>query len=363
MGLEVLHTAGAMRHVRIPVPPPPKVRLALGATGHRAGQKSFAANEAAIGQVLAGIFDLIDRAAATAPSAASVGPFAPTRLHTLLADGTDRMASRMGLDRGYELVAPLPFGNRLNRTINSLTTDPAEARRLLAGEEPLDAATRSHAEAISELSASAQVLDLADDDDALSRLFLAKLDDPGDGAVASLFAAESSRRVALAGRILIEQSDLLIGVWDGATTAHVGGTGHTIALALELGCPVVWIDPARPDHWRILRAPEALATVSLDPDPAGREAALAGLVQAALDPGSDPTQPGFSALSAEKWRERSNPFAHAYRRVEALFGGSTLRQRFRRLRQRYEHPEDFAAGTGAPFLKEASALPGGDPTL
>lgn len=352
-----------MRDATIPAPPPPQVRLALGVTGHRAGHASFARNERAIAATLGRILDHIDDAARTAPGAASVGPFAATRIHTLLADGTDRMASRMGLERGYELVAPLPFGERLNQAINSLTVDPAEARRILAGEEPEDPATRHHTSAIRELSGKARVFALADADAALERLFLTKLDDPSDTATASLFSAESSRRCALAGRILIEQSDLMIAVWDGATTSHVGGTGHTIAVALELGAPVVWIDPDRPDEWRILLAPEALATTSHRPDLAGREAQLTRLVQDALDPGSDPAQPGFSALSAEKWRDRSNPLAHGYRRVEALFGGRTLKERFRRLRQRYEHPEDYAAGQGAAFLGKSTGLRHADPVL
>lgn len=352
-----------MRDATIPAPPPPQVRLALGVTGHRAGHASFACNEPDIAATLGRILDDVDAAVRAAPGAATVGPFAPTRLHSLLADGADRMASRMGLERGYELVAPLPFGDRLNQAINSLTADPVEARRILAGEDAQDPTTQHHAAAIRELSGKARVFALADADAALERLFLAKLDSPADSAITSLFSAESSRRVALAGRILIEQSDLLIAVWDGATTSHVGGTGHTIAVALELGSPVIWIDPARPAEWRILLAPEALATTSHRPDLTGREASLARLVHDALDPGSDAAQPGFSALSSEKWRDRSNPLAHAYRRVEAVFGGKTLRERFRPLRQRYEHPEDYAAGQGAAFLDKATGLRHADPVL
>ncbi len=352
-----------MSDIEVPVPPPPQVRLALGVTGHRAGHKSFAANEGAIADTLRSILDLIETAIAAAPSAATVGPFAPVRLHTLLADGTDRMATTMGIERGYELVAPLPFGRRLNKTINSLTNDPQEARRLLAGHDALDPETQAHAAAIRSLSDQSHVFALADADEAIAALFLGKLDRPDDAAVASLFAAEASRRVALAGRILIEQSDLLIGVWDGATTAHVGGTGHTIAVALELGSPVIWIDPSRPAEWRILLAPEALATVSARPDNQDRETVLTGLVQAALDPGIDEDQPGFTAMLRERWHGSSNFVTHGYRRIEALFGGATLAQRFRSLRQRYERPEAIESGSGAPFLREALSLPGADPDL
>ncbi len=337
----------------VPSPPPPQVRLSIGVTGHRAGHWHFSEREKRIGAVLAGILDLIDRAVVTAPAKAALGHFAPTRIHTLLADGTDRMASLMGLERGYELVAPLPFGRRLNRTINSLTSDPADARRLLAGEDALDPASQVHAASIRALSDRACLFALADADERIAELLLAKLDNPTDSAAASLFAAEASRRVALAGRILIEQSDLMLGVWDGITTAHVGGTGHTIATALELGAPVIWINPARPEDWRLLATPEALATIHLRHETAGRELGLEAIVQGALDPGTDDGQPGFTALERERWRPRSNRLAHAYRRVESLFGGQGLR----RLTQHFERPEAIAQGSAAPFLAQARSLP------
>lgn len=344
-----------------PLPPKaPQVRLSLGVTGHRAGHPGFAVHADRIAQTITALLDSIEAAAKSAPCAQALGPFAPTRLHSLLADGTDRMASLMGLERGYELVAPLPFGQRLNRAINSLTADPADARRLLAGEAAHDPETQAHAAAIDELADRSRVFELADGDVRLGELFLARLEAPHDGAKAALFAAECSRRVAMAGQILIEQSDLLIAVWDGVSSASVGGTGHTIATALQLGVPVVWINPARPEGWQLLFAPEALTSLERAGDPAGREAALAGLVHAALDCESDEGQPGFSALDHEHWRPRSNRLAHAYRRIEALFGGSGFRRRWRSLVVHYESPDAIVSGSSSGFLREASALPGAD---
>ncbi len=341
-------------------PPAPHVRLALGVTGHRAGHAGFAENESRIAAVLNGLLDQLEAAVATAADPSGHMQFGPVRLHTLLADGADRMASQMALERGYELVAPLPFGRRLNRTINSLTTDPAEARRLLAGEDALDPQIQAHAAAIRDLSDRARVFQLADADQRITALFLAKLDAPDDQAKAQLFAAECSRRVALAGRILIEQSDLLIAVWDGKSTASVGGTGHTIATALELGVPVIWIDPASPEGWQLYLAPEGLIAQSRQTDPARREGALIALAHAALRPGTELGQSGFAALDAEKWRPRSNRLAHTYRRVEALFGGGGRRYGFRSLTQRYESADEIAAGSAAAFLSHAASLPGAD---
>ena len=348
-----------MTPARSASPPAPLVRLALGVTGHRAGHSGFAENEARISAVLSGLLDHLEAAVAQACDPAGPLQFGPIRLHTLLADGTDRMASQMALARGYELVAPLPFGRRLNRTINSLTNDPAEARRLLAGEDALDPQIQAHAAAIRNLSDKARVLQLADADERLAALFLDKLDAPDDQAKAQLFAAECSRRVALAGRILIEQSDLLIAVWDGKSTASVGGTGHTIAIALELGVPVVWINPSDPEHWQLHHAPEGLVTRGQINTQAGRETALTALALNALCPGADQRQPAFAALDSEKWRPRSNPLAHAYRRIEALFGGARGRG-WRSLTQRYETADDIAHGSAAPFLTQAADLPGAD---
>ena len=119
-------------------PPAPHIRLALGVTGHRAGHPGFAKNEARIFGVLGSILDHLEAAVDQARDPAGRLQFGSIRLHTLLADGTDRIAAQMALARGYQLVAPLPFGRRLNCTINSLTNDPADARRLLAGEDALD---------------------------------------------------------------------------------------------------------------------------------------------------------------------------------------------------------------------------------
>ena len=336
----------------------PHVRLALGVTGHRAGHTGFAKNEARILDALASILDHLEEAVVQARDPAGHLQIGSIRLHTLLADGTDRIAAQMALARGYQLVAPLPFGRRLNCTINSLTNDPADARRLLAGEDALDPQIQAHAAAIRNLSEKGRVFQLADADDRLAALFLAKLDAPDDQTKAQLFAAECSRRVALAGRILIEQSDLLIAVWDGKSTASVGGTGHTIATALELGVPVVWIDPASPECWQLYLAPEGLVAQLRQTDLSRSVAALNAVALAALRPGTEQGQSSFAALDAEQWRPRSNRLAHAYRRVETLFSGGGLRYGFRSLTQRYEDADEIAGGSAASFLSHAASLPG-----
>lgn len=333
----------------ISAPPPPPLSLSIGVTGHRIGNAAFSANRERIERVLVEVLDQIEAAAGTATAA--------IRLHSLLTDGVDQIAARHALDHGWELVAPLPFGRELNVAINALPETVADGRALAAGQRATDPATEARAEAIRELAVSARLFELAERDTLLHRLFLEKLAAPTDLHAAQAFAARCSARVALAGRVLIEQSDLVIGVWDGVSRAFLGGTGHTISEALEHGAPAIWIDAKSPEDWHILRAPEALAA-SDRPDPAQRDAALAELVGAALQPPGEDRTPG---LAAERWRPHSSRFATAYRRIEVLFAGEG--RRFRTLRQHYETPEAIAAGSGAALLTLAGALPGADPQL
>ncbi len=342
------------------MPPHPKICLSIGVTGHRAAHEGFADAEDRISATLSKIMDLLDGAVANAQPALGRQHLAATRLHTLLADGTDRMAAEMALTRGYQLVAPLPFGRRLNRAINALPSNADDARTLLSGGDALDPATQSHAASIRALTDQAHVFSLADQDDAITRLFLAKMDAPRDFISAQLFSAECSKRVALAGRILIEQSDLVIAVWDGVTTGHIGGTGHTIEASLNLGTPVLWINPACPEAWRLLEAPEALAAREQASTTLEASLRLKALVDAVFRPDGDVGHPGVTALDREVWHSKSKRSRHAYRRVEALFAQKSDRSRLRGLTQTYETPDQILSGSGAAMLSAARTLQGAD---
>ena len=349
-------------------PPPPRIRLSLGVTGHREGNAAFAANRAAIETTLAAVFDAIAVGVAAEPPLLGPDSLAPTRLQSMLVDGLDQMASHQALARGWELVAPLPFGRALNAAINSHPETVTDARALITGKGRCGAVTRARAKVIADLEAKARVFELADRDETIAALYLARLEEPANVARAQAYSFQASERVALAAQVLIEQSDFIVAVWDGASTSFVGGTGHTVALALDMGAPVVWIDARAPELWRILHAPESLAVIMTDaPAEADRYEALAQLVRDALQPTAgkkpDPHHTplhGLQALDAERWRPRSNPFWHGYRRMEALFGADDLKGRFRNLTQTYETPDEIADGSGAPVLTAASALPGQD---
>jgi hypothetical protein len=351
----------------VSAPPMPSVRLCLGVTGHREDNPAFAANRAAIETALLQVLDMVEAAVV----AEYPGPIAPTRLHCLLSDGTDQIAATSALARGWELIAPMPFGLALNAAINAHPATADEARALMAAPGDCgDCSTelRSRAARIHTLAGQARLFELADRDDTMRELYLAKLQFPNDQRKASMFAAESSLRVALAGRVMIEQSDLLVAVWDGLSHAHIGGTGHTIQVALETGAPVVWIDTRAPDRWRILSGQEALAGAGVESrTEVDRSAELRAIVRHALYPADPPLihkrhrrrpPAGPEVLARETWPVRSNPVWHLYRRVEALFGADNFRSRFRNLRVTYETPDAIISRSAARLLALARALPG-----
>lgn len=353
-------------------PATPRPRLCIGVTGHREDNATFAANQARIAAVLEQVLDRI-AAAVEAEAAAPEGPTPErTRLHCLLDAGTDHLAAESAIARGWELVAPLPFGLALDVAINARPATLDEARALLAGQGGAAACSpdvRARAERIHALALQARLFELADRDDELARQYLAQLASPGDRRLVATFAAEVSLRAALAARVMLEQSDLLIAIWDGVTRALVGGTGHTVQVALETGAPVLWIDANAPEQWRILEGPESLLAMPASQVVDGaREEGLARIVRRALRPAERPggranprrAPAGSANLERERLPRASNPLFHLYRRVELLFGTATMRERFRGLRQRYETPEAIATGSGAPLLARARALPGHD---
>ena len=340
----------------------PQPRLSLGITGHRLANPAMAANHEGVKAALAAIFARIEAIASEGIDSDAV---APVRLHSLLIDGVDQMAAEAALERKWQLVAPLPFGRRLDCAINALPETSADAEALLAGNEPADAAVAERARRLLAIGAQAHRFELAERDAEIADLYLARLRNPADARLVQAASFAMSERVALAGRVMIEQSDLVIGVWDGESTSLIGGTGATIAHSLELGTPVLWIDARAPENWRLLFAPEALAGIaSAARQSDDRDAALARLIRDTLGrsellAGRKHAE-GPEALAARHWRARSPKLWHAYRRIEALFGEKGLRARFRNLRQTYAEPDAALAGTSGSELGAITALPGQD---
>jgi hypothetical protein len=326
----------------------PAWRLCVGCTGHRPGNRAFAENQPAIAAALASLCESLDRAGA------AHGAGRP-RLYSLLARGADMMAMEQALERGWDVVAPLPFGLDLNIAINAGRLGEADARAVIDGVAPADPAAAAAVAEMHDLAGRIHLFELAEQDALVSAHFLAALRAPDSGETKERLAVLASDRVAVAGRIMVEQSDLLIAVWDGDTSGAVGGTRHSMAAALHQGVPVLWIDATAPERIRILEGPDAL---DRPPQPEGAAAVAAFLDRVAAKTAGSHSA-GAIRLHAETWHARSRRRFLSYRRIESLFGGEG-RTRFADLRRPFETPDGVLTGSAAPFLAEARSIPGAD---
>lgn len=161
-------------------------RVAAGVTGHRLNQLPEP-DRPRLQRALGRALDAIEAAAA---KAARRAPVAMTMV-SALAEGTDRYAAYAALARDWRLVAPLPF--RTGRYLKDFETpeSKAEFRALLA---------RSKA-----------------------------VEPDGRGSYLAV------------GLMLLERSDVMIALWNGAPPKGPGGTADVAARALEKGTPVLWI--------------------------------------------------------------------------------------------------------------------------
>ena len=252
----------------------PPARLGIAITGHRVGNAAFDTNLGAIQTALSEICSTIEQVVSSHEHTA------PVRLNALFANGSDLLAVDEAFARGWEIVAPLPFGLRLNTAINAHPRSAAEARALIAGDASGEPVASAYAARVEALANGATRFELAEQDEQVAALFLATLDNPADDMAARAFSAVASERAAMAGKVMIEQSDLLIAIWDGVTPGALGGTRHTMAAALNEGVPVLWIDAATPGRVRLLLVPEALQINALtEPD-------IAGLIETLIAPDS-----------------------------------------------------------------------------
>ena len=327
----------------------PRPRLCVGVTGHRSDNPAYLANRARIEQSLSRLFGAMDEAVASRPGLET------TRLHSLLADGADMMAFEQALARGWEVVAPLPFGLDLNIAIHCQPGTEAEALDIIAGRDAVSPCGAQAAE-MRAMARSVQLFELAEQDETVKRRFLSALRNPEDEAAALAFSVITSERAAVAGRVMIEQSDILIAIWDGTTPGSVGGTRHSISTALHHGAPVIWIDAGKPDLMRILEGAEALEVAG----PAHDFEAIEALIQAVLAPPEGDPDESAIRFHTETWHRKSSRRFHAYRRIEAAFGGREQGGVFSSLVTLYEAPEAIATGSAAPMLAAARALPGAD---
>lgn len=132
-----------------------------------------------------------------------------------LAEGADRAFAEAALAGGYDLHGYLPFKRA------DYETTFADAGQLPAFHALLDRARN-----VTELSGQ---------------------------------LADSKEAYVNSGQTIIDESDVMVGVWDGAPAAGKGGTPEIIEMALRRGKPVIWVDASGKSEARIL-APDGKGT-------------------------------------------------------------------------------------------------------
>jgi hypothetical protein len=178
-------------------PPRPRLVVQVGVTGHRPNRLSPDVAASLPGQCEQAL-QAITALAFRAHDPLLHSPEPPLlRILSPLAEGADRIVALAGLALGADLQCPLPF--HVDEYCRDFTSD----------------ASRDE-----------------------FRVLLAK--------ASAVFQSEGERDAeALAyeriGRMVLEQSDFLIAIWDGEPAAGRGGTTQIVQEALEQNVPVVWL--------------------------------------------------------------------------------------------------------------------------
>jgi len=209
---------------------PPRARLAfrVGVVGHRPNRLPEGAGDlvglkARLVDVLEGVRAAVIDFKAGHADAALYAPDPPLlRAVSPLAEGADRMFAEAAMDLDYALCCPMPFHQA-------------------AFEEDFSEDSRAVFRALLHRAR------------ALHHLTTFQLDGMHEDADA----------YGPAGRVVLNQSDLLVAVWDGDKRRDgAGGTLATMREAIDFQVPVLWIDAHAPFGWTVLRTEADLACLN-----------------------------------------------------------------------------------------------------
>jgi hypothetical protein len=217
-------------------PPHAKVAFRVGIVGHRPNRLPKSPTDLNLLRgVIRSVLESIQRevsefANADRAKPASLYDHDPPVLRAIspLAEGTDRIFAEEAIDLGYELLCPMPFHQ-------------SEFEKDFA---PPHALEEHSIDRFRELLRRAR--------EGAGGLVLFELDGERSAAGAAY---------GMAGRVVLNQSDLLIAVWDGGEAAGAGGTVQTLREAIYYHVPVLWINPFRPEECKILRTEHDLRRV------------------------------------------------------------------------------------------------------
>ncbi|WP_432200665.1 hypothetical protein ACRAQ7_14160 [Erythrobacter sp. W53] len=321
--------------------------LSIGVTGHREGNATFGKNRAAIEQAISTLLSSINQKIVSSSSTAKV------RLVTNLANGCDLMASQTAAKLDFDLIAPLPFGSDVNLALNMLSTDWPSTASIADGNEPKDTKELANWSALKCAYDNAICFELCDQDTALKH-YLKKLAANGDDRKLRLeFESLVGKRTKLASRITVEQSDILLAIWDGASPTAMGGTRDTMAEALSADVPVIWLDARKPDQLTWLDDLGDLA-IAVEREASVDAVQMTELISANIHRTWQEAELAKDQLNSAAWHPHSKRRFHAYRRIERMFSGSG--SPFAAVKQSYETPQAAASDQGQTMIGKITAL-------
>lgn len=195
--------------------PRPRLYLRLAITGHRDAARL---NEGNVRRGLARAFDVCADMVRSERESAS-------GLH---ADDGAELALVSALAEGADQIAVEVFAARRN---------PDGLRSRTEVVIPFDIA--GYASTMSDEAARAKMREMAKAADAC--MVMADGSPDSDKAEEPHETHWRNHRYAMAGDILVRQSDVLIAVWDGAPSTAMGGAAWVISSALREGAPVLWV--------------------------------------------------------------------------------------------------------------------------
>ncbi|MGH6876098.1 MAG: hypothetical protein ACREHV_01835, partial [Rhizomicrobium sp.] len=245
-----LRSSGGMR-TRVN-PPKPRFALAVGVIGHRPDRLPEDMRPR-IAQEIGETFEAIrtEAVAAHARHADYFSTSAPKLIVvTALAEGSDRMATEAALANGFELEAPLPFPvDEYERDF-----DGPGAKNLFQG---------------------------------FVRRARAVLELEGD-------RTQPGKSYAAAGLVVLDNSDILIAVWDGGAAHGRGGTTELIHEAVRRGMPVIRVDATCENpprlHWRGIEDRHTTPMHIEDHPAVALDQALAAALDAQVRPPQNPAE-------------------------------------------------------------------------
>ena len=178
-------------------PPRPRLVVQIGVTGHRPNRLSPDVAASLPGQCEQ-VLQAISALASRLHDPLLHSPQPPLlRILSPLAEGADRIVAHAGLALGADLQCPFPF--HIEEYCRDFTSEASRVE-------------------FQDLVAKASAVFQADGERDMDSLAYERI-----------------------GRIVLEQSDFLIAIWDGEPAAGRGGTTQIIEEALEQNVPVVWL--------------------------------------------------------------------------------------------------------------------------